>query len=63
LPISRDVVKVRVVERSGEDPLRAIRQDAEILREYRTVLSGDDLREIADRIKSAAGVLEEASST
>jgi hypothetical protein len=54
---------LRVVERSGEDPLRAIRQDAEILREYRTVLSGDDLREIADRIKSAAGVLEEASGT
>jgi hypothetical protein len=62
LPISRFVVKLRVVERSGEDPLRAIRHDAEILREYRTVLSVDDLRDIADRIKSAAGDLEEASS-
>jgi hypothetical protein len=50
-----------VVGRSGKDPLRAIRHDAEILREYRNVLSVDDLREIADRIKSAAGVLEEAT--
>jgi hypothetical protein len=40
--------------------VRAIRQDAEILREYRTVLSVDDLRDIADRIKSAAGLLEGA---
>jgi hypothetical protein len=51
------------VEQLEPDPLRAIRKDAEILREYRTVLSVDDLRDIADRIKSAAGVLEEASGT
>jgi hypothetical protein len=48
------------MQRSEPDPLRAIRKDAEILHEYRSVLSVDDLREIADRIKSAAGVLEEA---
>jgi hypothetical protein len=41
------------------DLLRAIRRDAEILHEYRSVLSVDDLRDIADRIKSATGVLEE----
>jgi hypothetical protein len=53
-----------VVEQQFEpDPVRAIRKDAEILHEYRTVLSVDDLRDIADRIKSAAGVLEEASGT
>jgi hypothetical protein len=50
------------MQRSESDPLRAIRKDAEILREYRNVLSVDDLREIADRIKSAAGVLDEAST-
>jgi hypothetical protein len=50
------------MQRSEPDPLRAIRKDAEILREYRNVLSVDDLREIADRIKSAAGVLEDAGT-
>jgi hypothetical protein len=42
------------------DLLQAIRKDAEIIREYRGVLSVDELRDLADRIKSAAGVLEEA---
>ena len=42
------------------DPLQTIRNDAEIIREYRGVLSVDELRDIADRIQSAAGVLEEA---
>jgi len=62
--ISGDVVILGVVEHQLEpDPLRAIRKDAEILHEYRSVLSVDDLRDIADRIKSAAGDLEDASST
>lgn len=62
MAISRFVVIIGVVEEPSEpDLLRAIRKDAEILREYRTVLSVDDLRDIADRITSAAGVLEEAS--
>ena len=47
-------------QQQDPNPLQAIRNDAEIIREYRGVLSVDELRDIADRIKSAAGALEEA---